>query len=56
VIANTAQAASGSGRFTGTHPVGSQVRVKGLNDPGVPAFIELRDIPPAEVLVLIKNS
>lgn len=52
VVANTAQVATGVA-FTGSHPVGSKVRVKGLSN-GEPAFIEIRDVPPAEVLVLVK--
>lgn len=55
VIANTAQAAAMGAGFTGSHAVGSKVRVKGLSRPGEPAFVEIRDIPPAEVVVLIKE-
>ncbi|HMF72869.1 MAG TPA: hypothetical protein VK616_15430, partial [Flavitalea sp.] len=54
VIANTAQtAAEASGQtYTGSHPTGSTVAVKGkgLNEP---AFIEIRSVPPAEVVILI---
>lgn len=53
VIANTAQAAAGSA-FGGSHPVGSTVEVKRQSDQE-PAFIEIRDLPPAEVLVLVKQ-
>jgi glycosidase len=50
VVANTAQAAGTAGI---SHPVGSKVRVQGLRN-GEPAFIEIRNVPPAEVLVLIQ--
>lgn len=57
VIANTAQAAATAegGAFAGSHPVGSRVHVRGLGSSGEPAFIEIRDLPPAEVLVLLKE-
>jgi hypothetical protein len=55
VIANTAQAGAAGGVFTGSHAIGSKLRVKGLSQPGEPAFVEIRDIPPAEVVVLIKE-
>jgi hypothetical protein len=55
VIANTAQAAATGGLVTGSHALGSKVRVKGLSQPGEPSFVEVRDIPPAEVVVLIKD-
>jgi glycosidase len=54
VVANTAQAAIGNS-FNGTHPIGSKVSVKGLSHPGEPAYIEVRDVQPAEVLVLVKQ-
>jgi glycosidase len=52
VIANTAQTAAGE-QYTGTHSVDSKVVVKG-RDGNLPAFIEIRDIQPAEVVVLFK--
>lgn len=55
VVANTAEAASGAGTFAGPHAVGSKVPVKGLSRPGEPAFIEIRGMGPAEVLVVIKE-
>ncbi|MGH7834810.1 MAG: alpha-amylase family glycosyl hydrolase, partial [Candidatus Binatia bacterium] len=55
VIANTAEAAAAGGVFTGTHRLGSKVRVKGLSQPGEPGFVEIRDIRPAEAVVLIKD-
>jgi hypothetical protein len=54
VVANTAHAAAG-GAYQGTHPVGSTLVVKGLSHPSEPAFIEIRDVHPAEVLVLVKK-
>ena len=53
VVANTAQAAN-PGTTGISHPVGSRVRVQGLRN-GEPAFIEIRNILPAEVLVLIQT-
>jgi glycosidase len=54
VVANTAQAAEGNS-FNGSHPVGSKVMVKGRSQPGEPAFIEIRNVLPAEVLILVKT-
>lgn len=56
VIANTAEAAaiSQDQAFTGSHPVGSTVPIIDNTSLGGPAFIQIRDIPPAEVLVLVK--
>jgi hypothetical protein len=52
VVANTAEAAAGTA--TGVaHPVGSRVPVKRLAD-GT-AFVEIRDLPPSEVLVLVNH-
>ncbi len=51
VIANTAQTALGSS-FSGSHPVESTVSVKRANDT---TFIEIRNVPPSEVLVLLKK-
>jgi hypothetical protein len=53
VIANTAQAAA-DGAFQGTHPVGSKLTVKRPGQSG-PAFVEIRSVPPSEVLVLISE-
>ena len=53
VVANTAQAANPSAAGI-SHPVGSRVRVQGLRN-NEPAFIEIRNVPPAEVLVLIQR-
>lgn len=51
VILNTAEAA---GESAGAHAVGSKLRVQGLSQPGDPAFLEVRDIGAAEVVVLLK--
>jgi glycosidase len=59
VLVNTAEvaadaAAGGSGSYHGTHPAGSRVVVRGRSHPGEPAFVEIRDVAPAEVIVLIQ--
>ena len=56
VIANTAQTAATSRgeSFNGSHSIGSKVPIIDLTSSGGPAFIEIRDIPPAEVLLLVK--
>ena len=53
VIVNTAQAAAGSASEF-VHPVGSTLAVKRLED-GI-AFVEIRDLPPSEVLVLVNHA
>jgi hypothetical protein len=52
VVANTAQAAAGAG-YGGSHPVGTTVNVGGQADE--PGFLAIRDVPPCEVLVLVKR-
>ena len=52
VIANTAQAAEPS-TSDAAHPIGSRLTVKRL--PGGTAFVEIRDLPPSEVLVLVNH-
>lgn len=54
VVANTAEAAANAeGAFyNGTHPVNSKVIAK---ESGGIVFIEIRNIEPAEVLVLVKE-
>lgn len=56
VIANTAEtAATSRGQaFAGSHSIGSTVPIIDLTSSGGPAFIQIRDIPPAEVLLLVK--
>lgn len=56
VIANTLQTAQGDDFYSGTHPLGSKVSVKGLSKAGEPAFIEIRRVQPAEVLVLMREG
>ena len=51
VVANSAQSAS-SGPYAGPHPVGQQLPVKVS---GGTAFVEIRDLPPATVLVLVNR-
>lgn len=51
VIANTAQTASGTAHGV-RHPLGSRLPVKRC---GGTAFVEIRDLPPSEVLVLINH-
>lgn len=53
VIANTAHTAAG-GAYTGTHPIGSVVSVQG-GAGGEPAFLPIRNVGPAEVLVLVRQ-
>ena len=50
VVANSAQTAAGAG-YAGTHPIGSTVGVVGRE----PAFLPIRDVGPAEVLVLVRQ-
>jgi hypothetical protein len=52
VIANTAEAAAGSAAGV-SHPVGSAVSIKRLVD-GT-AYVEIRNLPPSEVLVLVNH-
>lgn len=52
VIANTAETTKGS-NIGVAHPVGSRIPVKRLGD-GT-AFVEIRDLPPSEVLVLVNH-
>jgi glycosidase len=56
VVANSAQAAhdaaSTGGPFTGSHPVGEKVPVEFR---GGTAFVEIRDLPPSEAIVLINR-
>jgi glycosidase len=57
VVANTAQTAAEAqgGTYTGSHRIGSIVTVKGRSLPEEPAYIEIRGIPPAEVVILVKE-
>jgi glycosidase len=56
VVANTAQTGASPGRYTGTHPVGELLPVRGRGSPDEPAFLQIRDVPPAEVLVLLRQG
>jgi glycosidase len=51
VLVNTAQVAAGA-TYGGTHPAGSHVPVR--RDETGRAYVELRDVAPAEVLVLVR--
>jgi hypothetical protein len=50
VVANPAQAAAAA--FAGTHPVGERLPVKQREGA---AFVEIRDVPPSEVVVLVSR-
>jgi glycosidase len=54
VVANTAEAGAAPGTFSGPHPAGSRVAVRGRRFAGEPTFIAIDPLPPAEVLVLAK--
>lgn len=56
VVANTAQvAAEAHGNvYNGSHPVNAMIKVLGKEN-GQPAYLEIRNIAPAEVLVLIRQ-
>ncbi len=53
VVLNTAQAGSPAA-YAGPHAVGSSLTVKRTGD-GI-AFVEIRDLPPSEVLVLANHA
>ena len=57
VVTNTAEVAAvhAGETYTGSHPANAKVQVKGRVNPNEPAFIEIRNIPPAEVVVLLKD-
>ncbi len=52
VVANSAQAGTGAG-YTGPHRVGSRLPVKRRNGA---AFVEIRDLPASEALVLVNRT
>lgn len=54
VVANSAEAAAPAGTYRGSHPVRSTVKVMGKTN-GEPAYIQIRGVQPAEVLVLVKE-
>jgi glycosidase len=56
VVVNTAEAGAGPGPFTGSHPIGSRLTVRGRRFAGEPAFVAIDPVPPAEVLVLMKHQ
>ena len=54
VVANTAQTGALPGTYAGTHPVGQRLPVRGRSSPDEPAYVQIRDVPPAEVVVLVR--
>ncbi|MEN6575047.1 MAG: alpha-amylase family glycosyl hydrolase [Phycisphaerales bacterium] len=54
VLANTAHTAAGKA-YAASHPVGSTLQVVGRRYPYEPAYLEIRGVPPCEVVVLAKR-
>jgi hypothetical protein len=54
VVANTAQAAVGAAAYAGSHPVGERLAVRGRAFQEEPAYLEIRNVGPAEVVVLVR--
>jgi hypothetical protein len=54
VVANTAQAAVGTAAYAGSHPVGERLAVRGRAFQEEPAYLEIRNVGPAEVVVLVR--
>ena len=52
VVLNTAQAAQPA-TYAGTHPVGSSLPIRGT--PAGTAYVEIRDVGPSELLVLVNH-
>lgn len=52
VVANTSEASSGSPAGV-AHPVGSRLPVRSMNDGS--AYVEIRDLPPSEVVILVNH-
>ena len=55
VVANTSEAGAGPAGFHGSHPVGDELPVRGDAAPGRFCFLEVRDVPPGEVVVLLRK-
>ena len=55
VLVNTAEAATPAGTYRGTHAAGSRLIVRG-GGPGQPVFLEIRNVQPAETIVLLSAS
>ena len=53
VVANSAESAVGAALYTGPHPVGSRVAVRGRQHATEPAFVAISPIAPAEVVVFV---
>lgn len=56
VLVNTAEAAAGAGAYGGSHPAGSRVSARGRGSSGEPVYLEIRDVQPAETVVLVSVS
>ena len=54
VVVNTAQAAVGAAAYAGSHPVGERLVVQGRAFQEEPAYVEIRNVGPAEVVVLAR--
>jgi glycosidase len=54
VIVNTAQTAAAPNPFAGTHRIGERLQVQGRTSPDEPAFVQIRSVLPAEVVVLLR--
>jgi len=54
VIANTAHSAAGTG-YSGAHPIGATIQVVGQTQTIGPAYLEVRGIPPCEVVIFAKR-
>ena len=54
VAVNTAEVGVAPGTFTGPHPAGSRLTVRGRRFAGEPAFVSVDPLPPAEVLILVR--
>ena len=54
VVANTAQTAVGAAAYAGSHPVGERLAVRGRAFQEEPAYLEIRNVGPAEVVVLVR--
>jgi len=53
VVANTAHTANVN--YSGSHPIGSRLNVAGRHSSSDPAYLPIRDVLPAEVIVLLKE-
>jgi glycosidase len=56
VVVNTAEIGAGTGMYQGSHRAGSAVTVRGRSSPEEPVYIEIRDVQPAETIVLVSPA